>query len=126
MSTSADSQTSNLLDAITSRLQGGEAVDPLLAQHEDASGELDEVVEIMQSLHASLKPLSPSQDFADGLRAELLDGRPDVVRRLRRMPARVHVAAILAVFAGCVLFLLRRLFGSEAAEIQEEAVATPL
>ncbi len=126
MSTSADIQTRDWLDAITERLQSGEAIEPLPAQAEADQGELDEVLEIMQSLQASLQPLSPSQDFADGLRAELLAGRGSVVKGLRKLPARVSIAAILALFAGCVLFMLRRLFGSEAAEIQEEAVATPL
>ena len=126
MSTSADIQTRDWLDAITERLQSGEAVEPLPAQAEADQGELDEVLEIMQSLQASLQPLSPSQDFADGLRAELIAGPGSVVKGLRKLPARVSIAAILALFAGCVLFMLRRLFGSEAAEIQEEAVATPL
>lgn len=115
------------LDAITSRLQRGEDIDPPVALADDAQAELDGVVEVVQSLHASLKPLSPNQEFVDGLRAELLNGRTGRVRRSRRMPARLSLAAILALFAGCVLLLLRRVFGSEPArEVPEEAVATPL
>ena len=117
----------NLLDAITARLQSGDAVDPLAAQSEEAQGDVEEIVDIIQALQSSLTPLNPGQEFADGLRADLLDGRPGVVRRVRQMPARVHVAAILAVFAGCVLFLMRRIFGSGTAhDVPEEAVATPL
>ena len=127
MSTSVDSDTRDLLDAITSQLQRGESAEALMAQSEDAQGELGDVLEIVQSLHASLTPLNPSPEFADGLGAELRHGRPSEIRRLRRVPARLSIAAILAVFAGCVLFMLRRIFGSEAtADIQEEAVATPL
>ena len=127
MSASEDIQLHNTLDSITSRLQGGEAAEPLVAEVEEPNGDLREFVEIIQSLHTSLIPISPSQEFGDRLRADLLEGRPGVVKRVRQMPARVHVAAILAVFAGCGLFVLRRLFGSETAQdIQEEAVATPL
>ena len=127
MSASDDIQLHNTLDSITARLQSGETTEPLIAESEEAQGDLGEFVEIIQSLHASLIPTSPSQEFGNRLRADLLDGRPGVVERVRQMPARVHVAAILAVFAGCILFVLRRIFGSETAQdIQEEAVATPL
>lgn len=127
MSASDDIQLHNTLDSITARLQSGETTEPLIAEVEEAHGDWGEFVEIIQSLHTSLIPTSPSQEFGDRLRADLLDGRPGVVERVRQMPARVHVAAILAVFAGCILFVLRRIFGSETAQdIQEEAVATPL
>ena len=127
MSRSADIHTGNLLDAITARLQNGDAADPLLAQAEDLPDDVEEFVNIIQSLHTSLTPLNPGQEYADSLRADLLAGQPGVVRRVRQMPARVHVAAIMALFAGCVLFMLRRLFGSETAQdVAEEAVATPL
>ncbi len=127
MSTSADNQMRDLLDAITARLQRGEAIDPPAARSDDAQDELEEFVEVVGALHACLKPLSPNQEFAEDLRAELLDGRAGFFRRLRRMPARLSLAAILALFAGCVLLLLRRVFGSETAhDVPEEAVATPL
>ena len=127
MSASDDNQLHSTLDTITARLQGGDAVEQLMAEAESSQGDLEEFVDIIQSLHASLIPISPSQKYTDRLRADLLERRPGVVKRVRQMPPRVHVAAILAVFAGCVLFVLRRIFGSETAQdIQEEAVATPL
>lgn len=127
MSASDDIQLQNTLDSITLRFQGGEAVEAWIAEAEESQGDMGEFVEIIQSLHTSMIPISPSQEYADRLRADLLEGRPGVVKRVRQMPARVHVAAILAVFAGCVLFVMRRIFGSETAQdIQEEVVATPL
>ena len=46
---------------------------------------------------------------------------------MRLTPAQVQIAAILALIAGCLLFIRRRLFGSDSApEIQEEVVATSL
>lgn len=127
MSTTSELQRRDLLDSITMRLQQGDAVDQLMEQSEEAQGDVGDIVDIIQSLHASLTPRRPTQEFADSLRTDLLNGRPGLVSRVGQMPARLSFAAILAVLAGCVLLLLRRLFGSETAhEVPEEAVAAPL
>ena len=127
MSTTSDLQGRDLLDSITTRLQRGDAVDQLMEQSEEAQGDVGDIVEIIQSLHTSLTPRRPTQEFADSLRSDLLNGRPRLVSRVGQMPARLSFAAILAVLAGCVLLLLRRLFGSETAhDVPEEAVAAPL
>ncbi len=127
MSTASESHLGNLLDSITTRLQRGDAVDPLIEQAEDDQGDVAEIVELIQSLHTSLTPVNPGQEYAENLRANLLDGRPGVAGRVRQMPARLSVAAILALFAGCLLLMLRRIFGSDSApDVPEEAVATPL
>ena len=127
MSTASESQLDELLDSITTRLQSGDAVDPLTEQAEDDQGDMADIVELIQSLHASLTPMNPGQEYAENLRADLLDGRPGVAGRVRQMPARLSVAAILALVAGCLLLMLRRIFGSETApDVPEEAVATPL
>ena len=115
------------LDAAAARLQRDDGGEPPMAHTEESPGEPQAFTEIIQSLQASLRPLAPDQAFAERLRFDLLDGAPGYVGRLRQMPGRLSVAAILAVIAGFVLFMLRRLFGSEASqEMQEEAVATPL
>lgn len=127
MSTASEARLRNLLESITTRLQRGDAVDPLIEQADEEQGDVADVVELIQSLHASLTPMNPSQEYAENLRANLLEGRLGVAGRVRQMPARLSVAAILAVFAGCLLLMLRRLFGSETAtDVPEEAVATPL
>ena len=117
----------NMLDNITSTLQNGDDVDQCVAQSDVAYSEIEDVVDIIQSLHSSLTPRQPREQYAADLRTVLLGGRRGMVDRVSRIPARVHIAAILAVFAGCVLLMMRRLFGSDTAqEIQEEVVATPL
>lgn len=127
MSTATDSQTRDLLESITTRLQRGDAADQLIGQAEEDHGEVEDIVELIQSLHSALRPVNPDQEFAENLRANLLEGGPGVAGRVRQMPARLSLAAILAVFAGCLLLMLRRIFGSEtAADVPEEAVATPL
>ena len=127
MSTASESQLGNLLELITSRLQRGDDVDPFIEQAAEDQGDVADLVAIIQSLHTSLTPVIPDQEYAENLRADLLEGRPGVAGRVRQMPARLSVAAILAVFAGCLLLMLRRIFGSETTpDVPEEAVATPL
>ena len=113
------------LDVITSGLQRGESVDDVLAQSGAASEDVEDFVDIIQLLQASLGPQGPRRDFARQLELDLLDGRRGVVMRVRKMPARVHFAALLALIAGCLLLMLRRLFGSDSGQdIQEEAIAS--
>ena len=127
MSKTSEAQSRNRLETIPSRLPGGDVVEPLIGGADEDPSDVEDFVEVIQSLHSCLRPVSPDQAYAEGLRAELLDAGPDVFKRVQQLPARLSVAAILAVFAGCVLLMLRRIFGSApAADMQEEAVATPL
>ena len=127
MSKDSEAQLRNFLESITTRLQRGDAVEPLLEQVDKEQTDVAEMVDLVQALHESLTPMNPGQEYTEKLRANLLDGRPGVAGRVRQMPARLSVAAILALFAGCLLLMLRRIFGSETApDVPEEAVATPL
>ena len=92
-----------------------------------SADEAEEFSELIQALTRAFAPVDPAVKFADDLRVDLLGQPPGLLGRLRKMPARVHIAAALALIAGCLLFVVRRLFGSDVPqEIQEEAVATPL
>jgi len=116
-----------LVDAITTNLQNGEGIESLIAKADLPEEDLADYVDIINALQSSLVPRQPDADFSDRLRADLLDRDARLLKRVRQMPARVHVAAVLAIIFGCFLFVLRRLFGSEPPqEIQEEAVVTPL
>ncbi len=127
MAETAESQMRDFLDDLTARLRSGDDMHPAPAPVEAGQDDVEELTEIIQALHSTLRPRAAPEDFAERLRADLLDGEPGVVQRLRQMPARVHIAAVLAVFAGCGLLMLRRVFGSGAAQdVPEEAVATPL
>ena len=117
----------DLLDAITTGLQNGDGVESVIAHSELPQEDADDFVEMIQALQSALTPQEPREAFAADLRAELQKGESSFLERLRGMPARVHVAAFLAICFGFVLFALRRLFGSETPqEMQEEAVVTPL
>ena len=117
----------DFLDDLTGRLQAGGEFDPALAPAEAGHNDVEELAALVQALNTTMTPRRPRADFAERLRADLLDGGPGFFARIRQMPPRLHVAAILAVFAGCGLLMLRRVFGSETAQdVPEEAVATPL
>lgn len=127
MSKAAETDLRELLDDLRGALQSPDSLDPASTPADAGQDDLENLVDIVQALHASMKPQQPRPDFAAGLRADLLNEEPGVVERVRQMPPRVRLAAILAVFAGCGLLMLRRVFGSETArEAPEEAVATPL
>ena len=125
MTQPSDAQLQDSLDAITSGLQRGEPVDAALEQSGAARSDVEDFAEIILSLQATLTPQEPRRDFARQLRHDLLDDGRGVVSRVRQMPPRVHLAALLAVVAGCAIFVWRRLFGTDSGgDIQEEAIAT--
>ena len=127
MSSQSDMKAQDALDTLTAGLQARENVEDLIAESRTSSAGLEEFVEIIQALHNACALVEPDPEFSDRLRADLLGEHGGMVKRVRQMPARVHIAAALAVIAGCLLFMMRRLFGSDGPqEIQEEAVATPL
>lgn len=153
---SSDIKAQNALDALTAGLLAGEDSENPSEKTDLPAAELAGFTSLIQSLGSALAPVEPSADFAESLRAELLGERQGVVKRVRRMPAGVQIAAALALAAGCLLVIMRRLIGSDGPqplggselgylnrlirrarsaaansnvisnEMQEEAVATPL
>lgn len=118
-----DVELQELLDALTAELQTDEDGDAALDHAQKRPAPVSGFVNLIRSLNALLRPVAPRPGFVRELRLDLLDA--ERAERRRQMPARVSMAALLALLAGCVLIMLRRLFGSEAAsEIQEEAVAS--
>ena len=103
-------------EAVEARVEWQEGEQPEAAE---------EFATLIDGLTRTLTPIEPGQDFAQRLRRELLDAESGgMLSRWRGMPARVHIAAALALLAGFGLLLTRRLFGSDEAEsIVEEGVA---
>ncbi len=127
MTAPSDSQAQDMLEAITAGIQAGDEIETVSKGSGASAAGMQGYAEIIQALQSILTPLEPRPEFARQLHADLLDQQQGVVERMRQLPARLQIAAILALIAGCLLFLTRRLFGSEsAAEIQEEVVASPL
>ncbi len=127
MDSHADAKAQDLVDNITGALQQGNSPDPIVDLSDGAHDEYVDLVSLIQGLRDTLVPVEPSAEFAAHLKTQLLISEAGLVARLRKMPARLHVAAILALFAGFSLLLSRRLFGaSTAQDISEEPVATAL
>lgn len=125
MSSSSDVKMQNLLDAVTVALQHDDDIEQLLNNSPVPREEMDSLVNVIQSLHSSLVTVEPSAKFANKLHSEVMGTRPrGVVKTVRQMPARVHIAAILAVVAGFVLIAYRRLIGSTPTQDITEEPAT--
>ena len=114
----------NLLDAVTAALQHDDDIEAVISNSPVPRDEMDSLVNVIQSLHTNLILAEPSAKFANQLQSELMGTRPrGVVKTVRQMPARVHVAAIVAVVAGFVLIAYRRLIGSTTTQdITEEPI----
>ena len=124
MSSSADANMPDALDAITTALQQGNDIEELISQSDVPRSEVESLVGLIQSLHVALTPIEPSAEFAEGLEAQLMDTRRGMVMRVRQMPARVHIAALLAVAAGFGLIAYRRIAGADPPQdISEEPLA---
>lgn len=127
MSPASELSLQNILDAITARLQSGDDIEPLLTQPAASQEELEDYAGLIQSLQTALTPLEPRAEFAEALRADLIESQRGMVLRMRQMPAQVHIMAMLALIAGFLLLMWRRLVGSDTPQdIAEEAIATPL
>lgn len=126
MNSHADAKARDFVDDTTGAQQQRKPLDPLLDLPDGAREDDVDLVALIQCLRHALLPVQPSAEFASHLKTQLLENETGLAARLRRMPARLHVAAILALFAGFSLLLSRRLFGASAQEISEEPVATAL
>ena len=76
--------------------------------------EADEFAELTRALESALIPRQPREAFADELRARL-DAEKATVSRLRGLAPGLPVAAVVALAAGFLLLMLRRLTGGEDA-----------
>jgi len=123
MSSSSDVKMQDLLDAITVALQHDDDIDNLIKQSSVPREDIDNFVNIIQSLNTTFTPVKPSAKFANKLHNDLMGTRPTMVNRVRQMPARVHIAALVALIAGFVLIGYRRIFTSATtSDITEEVL----
>ena len=127
MDGTSELKTEDLLDNVTSSLQRGDDIEPLVLQESLLQAGVEDLIDIIADLDTALIPVEPRVEFSDQLRAQLLNERGGVMKRVRQMPARVHVAALLAVIAGFCLLWTRRLSGAETRQdITDEPIAAPL
>lgn len=86
-----------------------------------------DLVALIEQLDTLFQPVNPEPAFTQRLKNDLLQGeRTGMVWRIRRLPARVHVAAIFAASLGGVLLVIQRLLGaSESLRSEEQKSALP-
>ena len=114
----------NLLDALAAALRQDDDIEELIKQSAVPHDEAESLADLIQSLQAALVPVEPTARFTEELEAQLMNTRRGVVTRVRQMPARVHIAAVLAVAAGFGLIVWRRIMGSAMTQdISEEPIA---
>ncbi|NWF69492.1 MAG: hypothetical protein HXY40_10435 [Chloroflexi bacterium] len=110
--TISDTQMQDLLAALTEALRADDAnVDALITQYDAPMREVAPFLALISRLHRSYVRVQPSRRFTRRLRAELL-GTPqtDVIARIRYLPARVQIAALVALVAGITMLLTRLRF----------------
>ena len=82
--------------------------------------EVDEFAEMTRALEAALTPRQPSAAFADELR-QRLEGEQTSASRLRGLSPGLPIAAAVALAAGFLLLMLRRLTGGDdASDLSED------
>jgi hypothetical protein len=111
--TQFDSQEIRLQDwllTVTDAVQSGDDdLDRLLGLSSAPSTGADDLFDLIRWLDMSLVEQEPSARFMARLKQDLMDEPEGVFTRLRRLPARVQIAAIVAVVAGVLLIVPRRL-----------------
>ncbi|RMG82233.1 MAG: hypothetical protein D6712_14990 [Chloroflexi bacterium] len=118
---SRDEHLQNLLSAVTDALiAGDEDVEAIVEQYEVPRQDVDNLVRLVRRLHVTLVGQEPSKRFVRRLKQDLM-GTPGwgVVTRVRRLPARVQIAAAIALVAGFMLLTRRRLVEDVRLEEQE-------
>lgn len=107
--TYSDEKMQNFLSTVTDALVNDERdVDSVISQHNLPERDVHSFIRVIRRLLAVLVPVQPSRRFAHRLKLELM-GVPErsVLDRIRYLPARVHIAALLAVGVGVVMLLAR-------------------
>ena len=97
--------------------------------HENASAADDEqreakaLAQLTNALEAALVSRQPRESFARELRAQIENEQAGLPSRLRSLSPRLQSAAALALAAGCLLLMLRRLLGGNSSgELVEDTI----
>ncbi len=100
-------------------------VDAVISRYPADHSAVDDLLPLIQRLHVNLQPVEPSARFARQLRSEIQGApqRTGLLARLQRLPARVQIAAVLAIIAGALLVATQRILGHSARHKVEEATA---
>jgi hypothetical protein len=91
----------NYLDEATDAILADRPLEPVRKLHNMTASEDMKLITLIQDLNCNLVEMKPSPQFSRQLKAELLGvEQKGVVWRIRKMPARVQIAAIIAAALG--------------------------
>jgi hypothetical protein len=110
----SDVKMQNLVNEVTDALLAGENLDTVRRKHDVARGDADDLINLIERINQSMQKVEPSAQFAKSLKADLMgEQRTGVVGQIRKLPARVQYAAVVAIVGGFLLILRRMFFGEE-------------
>lgn len=105
----------NYLDDATNAIIADKPLEPIRKLHNMSSSEDAKLIGLIQDLNVNLVEIKPSAAFAKQLKADLLGvEEKGLVPRIRKMPARVQIAAIIAAVLGGlggILLLIQGIWG---------------
>lgn len=101
----------DLLSALTDAIIADDtAIDGIVSRYGVPRGDVEPFIHLVRRLHLVLVGVRPSRRFVRRLQAELLgQQRIGVIGRIRYLPPRVQIAAMVAVVAGFMLISRRRI-----------------
>jgi hypothetical protein len=106
----------NYLDDATEAIKGAKPLEPIRKLHNMNPSEDARMIGLIQDLNANLVEMKPSAQFARQLKSDLLGiEEKGLVPRIRKMPARVQIAAVIAAALGGlggVLLIIQGILGS--------------
>lgn len=120
----------HLLAAVTDALIADEYADieTLAAQYDVPRKDINSLLHLIRRLRGTLHIVEPNPAFARRLKHELLGKKQvGILWRIRRLPARVQVAAGLALMGGFMLLLRRRVvleIGNRNSDVEEMTVTS--
>jgi hypothetical protein len=116
----SDVKMQNLVNEVTDALLAGENLDTVRRKHDVARGDADDLINLIERINQSMQKVEPSAQFTKSLKADLMgEPRTGVVGQIRKLPARVQYAAVVAIVGGFLL-ILRRMFLGEEHVVQED------
>jgi type VI protein secretion system component VasF len=124
---SSETQMQAYLSEVTDALLAGKDIEHIRRKYNIAPQERADLDDLLQRLNNTMQPVKPRAEFKARLKADLLDEpQPSgVLWQIRKLPARVQMAAIAALVGSFMLILQRRVSGEETAgsesTIQEQA-----
>lgn len=119
-------QWQNYLNEVTDAILLGEPSENIRSRYGINYRDDVKLIDLIEQLDNSLVPVEPSKEFTNRLKDELMGvERTGVVWRIRRLPARVQWAAIVAALLGGVLIIIQRFMSASSNFHREERATLP-